>query len=446
MMGRVRDNFRQVHSTSGGSCGTAAPGCASSSHSRGRLCHTFFVISIVALNSLAQSPQISLPLEGYYRVGQYMPVRVAGESGEVVLSASGAVPTRIAGTPSVQEAVAPLLLMTSGAAEITATMNGQVVKSGPLRALAPDERLVGVTEGNEAFAASLFPGKKVITVPIDPQFPNPAAAPTWDALDAVVLDASAQTILAAPENVLANGTIIAIKTAQAPQGDWEWEQRGEYWVLNKPVYGPTGAEIDLDDYAPSYGSEPEEGLPVRQLVVIGGALFALLVVGGTLLLRPRAGLIVTALLSIATAAIAIVATMHATAAEVSRGTVEIFSSPAEQTDTWRYLRSWRQPAGCSESAFTLIYPMLASASEIERFHLELQCRSNGAAEKFDLTLPPHYTIAWMDRTMRGNMPRPQLSPSTLTPFTQIVNDKYLSPSAKELGRDRDSDAIVLEPK
>ncbi len=408
---------------------------------------TLLVISITTVNAAAQSLQLSFPLQGYYRAGEYMPVRVVGESGDVILSASGAVPTRIAGVPPVQEAVAPLLLMTSNATEVTAQMNGQIVRAGPLHALSPDERLVGVTEGNEAFAATLFPGKKVITVRVDPQFPNPASVPTWDALDAVVLD-SAQTIFPVVDNVLANGTIIAIKTQQSPESDWKWEHRGAYWVLNNPLYGPGGAEIDVDDYAPSFGLEPEEALAGRQLVVIGGALFGLLVVGAALLLRPRASLVVIVALSIGTIAIAVVAPTNKKTQELSRGTVEIFSGSAQQLDGWRYFRSWRQPEAGSENAYGLMYPVLASDSEIERFQLELRCRSIGAPERFVFTLPPHYTIAWLDRSMRGNIPRPHVARSMQTPFTSLVNDKYLSQGVKELGRDRDDprETIVLEAK
>jgi hypothetical protein len=403
------------------------------------------VLMLIAPAAFAQSFQVSLPLQGYYRVGQYMPVRISGARGEIVIAATGAVPTRIAPGPN-QEMVEPLLMMTGNATEVIVTVNGETVKAGPLRVLSPDERIVGVVEGNEAFAATLFPGKKIITVPIDPQFPNPGSNISWDALDAVVLDQRAMTFANAPDEIVVNGTVIAVKSTQKPQTDWPWQQRGDYWVMDMPVYGPTGAEIDPQVYAPSYGLEPEEPLAARQLVLIGATLFAVLVVGSALLLRRRMALVAIVLLCIVASGLAYVALQDNQPAQVYYATVQIRSGQRLQADNWGYMRSWRQPVASPQALNTLVYPMLAGESQIESLQMELRCTPTGAPSTMDVTLPPHNTIAWLRRSVRGNIPKPQLKPIVVKPFEPVLDAKYLSPTLTHVGDELNSGDIVLKPK
>jgi hypothetical protein len=268
----------------------------------------------------------------------------------------------------------------------------------------------------------------------------------WDALDAVVMDRFSPTLTASPDDVLANGTIVAVKGGQPPPGDWTWEKRGEYWVLDHALHGPSGTEIDLQNYAPSYGLEPQESLPTRQLVVIGAALFSLLVIGSALLLRSRASVVVVSLLSLATASLALVFQQRDDAKEIHHATVQIFNGTTQQIDNWRYVRSWRHPAVSTERANSLTYPMLASESQIESLSLELRCRPGGMPETMHLVLPPHNTMAWLRRGMRGGVQRAQLAPAKITPFTPLLGEKYLSPTVKQLGDDLYDQGAVLEAK
>lgn len=404
------------------------------------------LISLIALSALAQSPQISLPTQGYFRPGKYMPVRIEGAKAEVILSAHGAMPTRIARPPSPQEAIAPLLVMSANATEVTAQTNGLTLKAGPLRALAPDERLVGVVEGNEAFAAQLFPGKKVITVPISGKWPSPTSPIASNTFDAIMFGDPPAGLTPWLDAILANGTLIAVKGAEPKTADWVWEKRGEYWVLAHPLIGPQGAEIDLDNYAPSYGIEPEVPLPLRQLVVIGGAIYALLVIASALLLRRRASFVVIAFLSIATIGITTGPWLRPEAAEIYNTSIQTIPVPTQQVDVWQYVRSWREEAPYDEPAQSLVYPMLASESQIQSLQMELRCGFDGASESIHVTLPPHNTIAWLNRRTASGQTRPQLAPVRNTPFTPVLNDQYLSPKVKEVGRESGSDWIVLEVK
>src|SRR5205823_1342574 len=104
---------------------------------------------------------ITLPLEGHYRVGRYMPVRVVGEAAP--LEADGAVPTAPPPGAAGMDGVFPWLpvrqvsIPEAGGSFLT-----------QLKPLADDEVLVAVV-GDEsqrprAAVDRLFPGRRVVPV------------------------------------------------------------------------------------------------------------------------------------------------------------------------------------------------------------------------------------------------------------------------------------------
>jgi hypothetical protein len=403
-------------------------------------------IMLLAPAALAQSFQVSLPLQGYYRVGQYMPVQVSGAQGEIRITARGAVPTRVASGGTAPEVIVPLLMTSANATEVSVTVNREVVKAGPLRVLQADDRLVGAFEGNEASAATLFPGEKLITVRVDPAFLNPGLALAWDALDALVLDQRARTVPGDPDDLVANGTIVAVQSAQPPPSDWMWEKRGEYWVIDLPIAGPNSTEIDPENYVPSYGLEPQEPLAVRQLVVLGATLFAVLVIGAALLLRPRTAVVSIVLLSFLAGGFAFLGHQHGGAREVYQAVIRIHSGQRVQVDNWGYMRSWRQTVNAPQRMNAHLYPMLLSEGQIASLQMELKCASNGTPSEMNVTLPPHNTIAWLRRAARGHVPEVELKTPAKTPFSPLLREKYLSPKLTYVGDERYSGDIVLKAK
>src|SRR5437868_8469027 len=114
----------------------------------------------------------SLPLEGAYRTGRYMPVRlvVTNEAGsEITLRARGALPTQLALSGGKADAVIPLLTTSSSVSDVRWSGADGVEHALDLRmrALGDDERLVALAGADPASARALFPDKKVIAVPLD---------------------------------------------------------------------------------------------------------------------------------------------------------------------------------------------------------------------------------------------------------------------------------------
>jgi hypothetical protein len=385
------------------------------------------LIACVALSASGAPLQLSLPLGGYYRSGQYMAVRVSGGDGTLTLSAGASVPTQIVRRPQDGDVILPLLMLRGNPTQITGATSSERATAGPLHELAASERLVAITGGSdaEAFARKLFPDQKVITASLDPQFAPPAYAPVaWDALDAIVLESDSALLDQQLERFLACGITIAVRTRQAKA---PWEQMGAYWVRRPMIAGPSGAEIDLDNYTPSLGREPEEPLEMRQLVVLGAAMFALLAIASALL-RPRASIIIVVVLSALTCAAAIVLARPKAPGVVQSILVNVAHGTEAQQDQWLYVRSW--PAlDTSEYSVVgcLAYPMPASEQQLDELSLRLECSPDGEPFDFRMKMPARTTFACLHRQWIVNFDAGEITPAK-NPFLPWVEQRYGSPN------------------
>ncbi len=205
-----------------------------------------FVIHAAASASVT----ISFPLEGHYRDGRYMPVRVVVAdtpgANSLTLRAEGALATSITLAEGRTDAVVPWL--SSGGA-ITAARwategGGGANLEAPLRPLAAGERLVGYTSGDEASATAvshaLFPAEQIVPVRLDASRAPLSPAAAYESLDAVILDPAAATRVDSGQlrTLLAGGMTVAIQSEKRPGGNWPWQRLGPWWVVRYAPVGP----------------------------------------------------------------------------------------------------------------------------------------------------------------------------------------------------------------
>ena len=163
------------------------------------------------------TPAISLPLQGYCRVGRYMPVQVTGGK---IIECSGVLPAMCADGFAV-DAVVPILI----------TSDQPRLLDLPLHILPDDQRFVAIAGGATAADAKLlFPDATVTTIPID--WPLKGSAMAWECLDGIVIgsgDVPADSTLSA---LLGSGVAFAVKSEQMPAGKWPWTKGdGGWWTL-----------------------------------------------------------------------------------------------------------------------------------------------------------------------------------------------------------------------
>ncbi len=184
-------------------------------------------------------PAFSLPLNGYYRVGRYMPVGFPPSQDEFRVSIDGKIET-IVNDPA--GGIAPCAVCR------TPSSDSNLFAS--LHELRSDEKLIGLATGD--MPAQFFVGSKIIPITLDPARPLPGAPSAWQTLDAVFLDTTAAANLGDDRinTLLSGGTSLFVhaSTQQPPESTWPWRLDRGYWILRGAR--PLLAELDDDNFAP----------------------------------------------------------------------------------------------------------------------------------------------------------------------------------------------------
>ena len=393
----------------------------------------FLLVLGVALPCAAEV-QVSLPLQGHYRAGRYMPVRVVarGEpAGELTLSADGAVATTVQFTGGSADAVVPLLVVHAPLGPVSWSLpdgRGGTVATGPA-ALGEQDRLVGFAGGDAGAAGPLFPGKTVVPLPLDIADPLHGPLAAWESLDAVVLDR-------APESdttrlLAAGGTAVVVRSAAQPEADvLPWRRAGDAWVMSHDPLGPRGA-IAPEAYDPTYGWHPGRGPETRRQVVLIAVLFSVLAVAATLW---RSRLALVAILGVCAAAGGALAfrASRLSPVVVARGDVFARRGEALQWDQWTFYKS---VASASEQFYpgTMARPVFASAGHFQRARLRLWCTAEGHPLTFTFPLAPQTAMVFLTRRAAApsdERPDPAAGGSPLWP---LVRGAYLRPGVRAAG-------------
>jgi hypothetical protein len=282
------------------------------------------------LVSVAYAGDLSLPLDGYYRTGRFMPVRFSPGQSEVRICGDGVVTTVINSPTCV---IAPCFMSRS------APPNPQF--GSRLHELSPDAKLVGVAADAGDIPQHLFPGYSVITVHLDPGDPIPGWFGAWQCLDALVLDKFSAARLAHWQQfgLPDFGTALIFVGDRPPDWNdgWPWKQKPGYWVQN----AQPRLDLTANDqaYAPVDGWNPGAPAIVRRVIFSFASVFVILFIMATLL-RGRRGIIFPAGVAIAAVAGALSWYHIYTPIAIGSGSVRVTGNDA-RVDVWIYKRAWR---------------------------------------------------------------------------------------------------------
>lgn len=377
-----------------------------------RLPSVFYLLILCPVLVLMQPTQaaisVSLPTEGHYRPGRYMPVRVEGATRQdtITLQGGGAIPTEI---PHLESAdlIVPWLIVGDQISDARWQLGEGAAQHLALQPLASDERLVGFAGTQQELTQLLFPGKTIIPVQLDEsRLLEPAEA--WECLDAVVLSASAAARLdeAHRAALLAGGTIIAVHSDDAPDTRWPWKRQGGYWILR---YAPAGPQpmVEPDAYMPTYSWDRGWPAAFRRSLVFAAVLFCILSLG-TLLWRSRwTSLAFVAVSALFLGGLAIWSARQSAFLQLSLA-VRVDAGPISQFDLW----TWQSPVRGAESSFAVsgnTHPFVATLRQIEQDHLRLVCRPDGRPDHFTCHLEPMQSLAFLSRGVRLSSPLPALT-------------------------------------
>jgi hypothetical protein len=367
------------------------------------------ILLFAPLSAFADGP---LPLNGYYRLGRYMPVRFAAGTAELHLTADGAVETVVADPAG---GIAPCFL--------SRTPPPDAPMANSLRALRPNEKLIGLA-ADAGSAAQLFPGATIVTVPLDPVHPLPGPPAAWQSLDAVILSAAAAAELSDTRiNVLlSGGTTLAVPAVekQPPETTWPWRLENGFWILHAAQ--PLDAEASDEDFAPASGWTPGRSAHDRAQVMLMGVSWAIVVL--LIAVIPQRWRWAKALDISMAAFLSIMAfglwdIMQSPTSEAV-GFVDIISEPPIK-EMWIFKLSSRL---CTDSTpcdrFAL--PILARQGGPE--DMKLICNRTGNPIEFRYDLPPDHPAAFIYRSIAGETPPgPIVNPIT-SPMRFLPSSLY----------------------
>jgi hypothetical protein len=355
---------------------------------------------------------VRLPLDGYFRPGQCMPVLIEANHTGLTIRADGIVPTEVAAG---RNGIVPVLVPGSSAGTIEGTA---------LRPLGPNERLVGFTAEPFELARELFPGATIIPVRLDPSRPLPGPALAWEALDAVILDSAPDP--AQLPDLLATGIDIAVRSDAAPDARWPWQRFGDAWVLRVESSGPDGVIAGPPAYLPAMSWQSGTPAALRRRIVLAGAVVALLVLS-TLLIRSRAGIALTLLAAVL--GCAAIEYWRRAQPEFRRadGNIIVARGALAVVDQWTYLSAVTDTRERSTSR-----PVLFDPAQAQRIQLALACEADGSM-RWHCALPRGNRLALLARRVRVVVETAVLPDPAQSPLYDLARQLYLRSGDRIVG-------------
>lgn len=373
-------------------------------------------------------PRVSFPIQGYYRVGKYMPVRIAADAAAtpVELRAEGAVTVSVGRGSESVDVVVPWLAVTRlrGARWAGGGASNDVVATfTPLQA---NEAAVGVAAADlaagAAAAAELFPGKSLVPIALHASHPLPGDPAAWEALDAVVLETPPGDETAA--GLAAAGVAIVVRSAEKPSSKWDWQGTAGRWVLRRPIAGPQHS-IEPAAYAPAYAWDPGWPGGVRRRVVLCGVVFAAAATAVTLW-RSRKALGILVVVSAASAVGLFAWGRRQQVTPIATGAVIVTEGGATQLDLWEYAK----PLAAGQASLQWAghtRPVFASTQHFAAAEMRLDCTAAGRPIAFHWQARRGAPMAFLSRSVRPEVVELKIAPIAAdAPLRELARSTYLT--------------------
>ncbi|MDB5332952.1 MAG: hypothetical protein JWP03_4103 [Phycisphaerales bacterium] len=387
----------------------------------------------------AADAAFSLPLQGNYRAGKYMPVHVAadtdGADDVLILHGQNAVPTEISAANKRIDAIVPwLAVRTVHDVQWSAPGTGERPVEWPLHALGEDERLIGFAGADPDALAPLFPGRTLLRVPLDLARPLAGPAQAWEALDGIVLDAAAASRMDESQlrGLVEAGTAVAIRSERRPGGPWPWRKQSAYWVLHVPLSGPQTAFVPEGAYDPTQAWLRGWPGDFRRHVILAAVLFAILATGVTLW-RSRWSVLVSLALCATSAGFIMLWRARQPVTLQGGGSVLVLGESTTQRDDWTY-RAVLRPADGSFARQPAAHPVFAYPRQIDDSQVRLTCAADGRPLEFRYSQKPRQSLAFLTRSL---LPvRLPVTPSMpiSSPLRTLADSLYAGPGDRLLGQ------------
>jgi hypothetical protein len=409
------------------------------------------IVAIIAAGASA-SISVTLPLQGNYRVGRYMPIHITADACQrLTIEGDGVMPVTIDARGQAVDAVFPLLIVATPGAIIASDDKGNRASFTPnMNPLGDDQRLIGTVGDAKDGAGRLFPGKSSALIALDPVNAISGAPVAWEILDVVVSQGpipGADVTTYRP--LLGSGVTFAVLAGSAPNQTWPWRKDGPWWVLRYEALGPRSALDAEAAYLPARGWTAGTPWRTRATVLAIGVIVMILMLAATLL-RGRIAIVALAVVVAGSlAAVAAWSRRQPLIRQVDSG-VFITAGPLLQYDLWQY-QTTAVASDTTLAWFGNTRPMSLSPQQITRQRLTLECFANGYGRQLTARLEPHEILATMSKNVAPEKLLLPTDQATDSPIHALVRAGYLVPGVRIIGQstlDRGDEAywppVVLE--
>jgi hypothetical protein len=398
-------------------------------------CLIIFLLGVHCVGSrcAAEPPvRVTFPLDGYYRPGKYMPVRIGttnATAAPVVLRAEGAVSVSVGPGASAIDAVVPWL-----ACDVVCFPRWQLAGVGEgavdaaLVPVEPSQVLVGVVGADAAAStagvAELFPGRPVVAVTLAATPPMPGHPVAWEALDAAVFDEPDHVFLA---ELLGQGVSVMVRSQAKPGGRWPWQGGPGRWFVPFDAAGPRGA-LHPEVYAPVAPWRPGWPAPARRRAVLLAMVFCLVALATTLWRRTWAAALGVVVVAVASAAgFGWWGSRQPAVRELITG-VEVCGPGGTQNDHWSYYRPLR-PCQIAITWQWRTKPVFASAGHLRETDIHLDVGAAGRPSGFTWQSRAGVTLAFLGRRFDPSVgiPGPTTRTPPSSPTRELVAECYAAP-------------------
>ena len=401
-----------------------------------RLAPLLIVVGSVAASAATTAQaqvELSFPLQGYYRPGKYLPVRVrthpGGGGAALLLRAQGAVPVSIDSAARGVDVVVPWLAVET-MTDVRWSMEGTGgAVEAALTPLEPDQVLVAAVGASPdeaiVMASPLFPGKKAVTVALTADPPMRGYPAAWQSLDALVIRQA--PLPPTLDELIRSGVAVVVASEAAPDDKWAWQGGPGGWWVAPAAAGPQGA-IHPKAYAPTHGWHPGWPAPQRRRAVLLAVAFCIVAVAATLWRGGWWAATLVAVVAVAAAAAFAAWGSRQPMLRTASGMIAVETAGPAQHDRWDYLRPLRsrELSRPWDQGHT---PVFASAAHLLGTDLHLRCGPAGRPLDWTWRASAGTTLAFRSRGFHtaAPTPAPPAHGPPPSPMAELARQAYLSP-------------------